>query len=243
MCLKLAKLPKFSAVIMDMDGLVIDSEPTYRIAWQAAGHSLGYPLTESFCKNFAGRSFDVIETLLLEEFGNKFPLTQFKHQSAKYWQSHVDKFGIKTKTGIIPLLETLKNHQLPFCLATNSEKHYADKCLEYAGLSNTFTNMLTRDQVRRPKPAPDIFLSAAALLKTPPQQCVVLEDSEPGIAAAIQAQTIPIQVPDNSTVSSQPLSNTHMTVDTLNDVNRLIIGHMASIQGLSKQGHLPSTEL
>ncbi|MGH8553209.1 MAG: hypothetical protein ACRERS_07925, partial [Methylococcales bacterium] len=63
-------LPEFSAVILDLDGLVIDSEPTYQAAWRQAGRCLGYPLREDLVRGFHGKSYDLIEQLLKAEYGS-----------------------------------------------------------------------------------------------------------------------------------------------------------------------------
>lgn len=192
-------LPGFSAVILDLDGLVIDSEPTYQAAWRQAGRHLGYPLREDLVRGFLGKSYDLIEQLLKTEFGPGFPLEKFRDKSAEFWRESVERTGIPVKPGLHALLADLERHAIPFCLATNSEQIYAEKCLQYAGLGDAFPIRITRDQVRAPKPAPDIFLAAAARLEARPEDCIVLEDSETGARAALDANTVVMVIanPDN----------------------------------------------
>ncbi|MGR9108239.1 MAG: HAD family hydrolase [Gammaproteobacteria bacterium] len=187
-------LPEVSAVILDLDGLVIDSEPTYQAAWCQAGQALGYPLAEELVRGFAGKSYDRIEQLLKAEFGDSFPLHEFKETSAGIWRDSVERSGIPIKPGLRQLLALLEKVAIPFCLATNSERIYAERCLQYAGLSETFPLAVTRDEVAAAKPAPDLFLAAAARLETRPERCIVLEDSETGALAALEARAVAILV-------------------------------------------------
>lgn len=187
-------LPAFSALILDLDGLVIDSEPSYRAAWIAAGLEFSYPLRIELVEGFVGKSHDAIEQILVAEFGPDFPMAAFRERAAKAWHEAVEASGIPVKPGLPKLLRTLSDLEIPFCLATNSERKYAEKCLGYAGLEQAFPIRITRDQVDSPKPSPDIFVAAAARLNAKPGDCIVLEDSETGIRAALSAQTQPILV-------------------------------------------------
>lgn len=205
-----------------MDGLLIDSEPTYRNAWRQAGRSLGYPLSEAFVRSFIGKSYDLIEKILKSELGDDFPLDRFKATSSRFWHQSVKQTGIETKPGVRALLCTLEKYSIPYCLATNSEHAFAIKCLKYAGLTDAFPVRITRDQVSAPKPAPDIFLAAAAKLRTRPERCIVLEDSETGARAAMDANTVVILVPDPNEPAHPLLDQVYAVVDSLNEVRQLI---------------------
>ncbi len=217
-------LPGFSAVILDLDGLVIDSEPTYQAAWQSAGEHLGYPLPESLVRRFAGKSYDLIEPLLKAEFGPGFPLEQFRAKSAECWHESVEKTGMAVKPGLQELLGALEQQVIPFCLATNSEQIYAEKCLQYAGLGNAFPRRITRDQVAAPKPAPDIFLAAAASLGANPEQCIVLEDSETGARAALDAGAIVMLIGDSRALPVTIRARLFAVLESLHEFRQLLVG-------------------
>ena len=95
-------------------------------------------------------------------------------------------------------------HQIPYCLATNSLAVNAYECLELAGIKEVFSTIITRDDVQHGKPAPDIFLKAAELLQVPISQCLVLEDSHAGIVAASRAGAFSVFIP--STKPFDPLA-------------------------------------
>jgi HAD superfamily hydrolase (TIGR01509 family) len=188
-------LANFSAVIFDMDGLVLDTEATYFIAWQQAGSQLGYTLSDEFCQSFSGLNGDAIKQKLMAEFGANFDLLHFNQTANKLWRDHVTRNGIEVKRGFRELLAFINQQQFPYCLATNSRAINALECLELAGLNDVFATIISRDDVINGKPAPDIFLKAADSLRIPIQQCLVLEDSHAGIVAARKAGAFAVFIP------------------------------------------------
>ena len=190
-----------------MDGLVLDSETTYIQAWRQAATALGYPLTGIELANFSGMSGDELTPLLYRQFGNDFDLPGFQRLSGQYWHSQVRQHGIPVKKGFHSLQQRLQQAQIPYALATNSRRHQAELCLELAGLSGLFPLIVSRDDVQRGKPAPDIFLAVAATLGFAMPDCLVLEDSAVGVSAALAAGApclyIPSEQPADPLLSRQ----------------------------------------
>jgi beta-phosphoglucomutase len=194
------RLSDFSAVIFDMDGLVLDTETTYFVAWQQAAKAMGYTLSEAFCLSLSGLHYKDIELKLMASCGADFNLQAFNHLSGIFWREQVNAHGINIKHGFIQLLEFIVQQQIPYCLATNSRAVNAYECLEFAGIKEVFSTIITRDDVEYGKPAPDIFLKAAELLQVPISQCLVLEDSYAGIEAASRAGAFSVFVPSTAPV-------------------------------------------
>ena len=194
------KLSDFSAVIFDMDGLVLDTETTYFVAWQQAANAMGYALPETFCLSLSGLHYKDIEPKLMALCGADFNLQAFKQLSGIYWREYVSAHGISIKHGFTQLLEFIMHQQIPYCLATNSRAKNAFECLELAGIKDIFSTIITRDDVQQGKPAPDIYLRAAELLQVPISQCLALEDSPAGIVAASRAGAFSIFVPSLSLI-------------------------------------------
>ena len=190
----------FSAVIFDMDGLVLDSEATYFIAWHQAAATMGYRLSDAFCESLSGLSGSDVRARLSAECGADFDLFTFKQTADKAWREYVSEHGIAVKRGFNELLAYVVEQQLPYCLATNSRTANALECLELAGLTSVFSTIISRDDVMLGKPAPDIFFKSAETLQIPINQCLVLEDSHAGIVAATQAGAIALYVPSTSTI-------------------------------------------
>ena len=186
------------AVVFDMDGLMLDTEPIYKRAWQAASAELGHCLEEGFYATFVGRPNDDCERLLLERFGAEFPLERFRARWRELWDADATANGIQTKPGLPELLAVLDTLKIPFAIATSSEAAETAFCLRAAGLEGRFPVRVTRDQIVHGKPAPDIYLEAARRLRTDPAQCVALEDSEAGILSASRAGMVPLLIPDGT---------------------------------------------
>lgn len=203
-------LASISAVIFDMDGLVLDTEATYFIAWQQAAATMGYTLSDAFCLSLSGLTGDGVTQKLLTECGADFDLLRFNKTAGIIWRKHVNHNGIQVKQGFNELLAFISQHSLPYCLATNSRAANALECLKLAGLDSVFSIIISRDDVQYGKPAPDIFLTAAERLQVPIQQCLVLEDSHAGIIAARQAGAFSIFIP--STLPIDPLTLEYCTV-------------------------------
>lgn len=183
------------AIVFDMDGLVLDSESSYFLAWQTAAERLGYRLSQTFCQSLSGMHGPEISRRLLEHFGPDFDIENFYRLSSQIWQHWVQQHGIPVKTGFYQLLAWIRRRGLPYALATNSRRADAEQCLHWAGLHAAFSNMICNEDVARPKPAPDIFIKSAQILGVEPADCLVLEDSAIGIAAAVAANCPSIFVP------------------------------------------------
>lgn len=196
------RVDDFAAIIFDMDGLVLDTESTYCIAWKQAAEKMGDSLTDIFCKSLSGLQKNEVESRLLAHCGADFDMDRFNELSGQLWLEHVHIHGINTRPGFTEFHEFISRHQIRYCLATNSHSRNAHQCLELAGIKNTFSHIITGDNVENCKPAPDIFFTAAKHLRVPIEWCLILEDSAPGIEAAVAAGAFSVFIP-----STEPIDN------------------------------------
>ena len=186
-----------AAVILDMDGLMLDTEHLYKRAWQNAASELGYSLDDGFYFTLVGRTNAAGETALTVRFGADFPLPLFRELWARLWRREVETSGIPRKPGLTELLEYLTTRKIPIAIATSSDQEYAAFSLSAAGLDpRQFAHVVTGEQVEKGKPAPDIYLEAARRLGADPPLCVAIEDSDAGILSAHAAGLIAVMVPD-----------------------------------------------
>ncbi len=209
---------RVQAVILDMDGLMIDTESIYKRAWQNAAAEFGYILDDGFYWTLIGQPNPACEAAVLDRFGLQFPLAEFRIRWAELWQADVVKSGIPTKSGLAELLSFLDEHRLPTAVATSSDREYATLSLRQAGLGERFSEIVTGDQVVNGKPAPDIYLEAAHRLGVSPQYCVAIEDSDAGVLAASAAGMITLMVPDLKAPSAQARSAAFSVLVSLSDV-------------------------
>lgn len=218
---------ELSAVIFDMDGLVLDTERTFFIAWQQAASALGFDLSDEFCYSVSGLQGDALQSKLTAHLGQHFGFDEFKQLANQCWRTYVETHGIATRPGFHELLATIKTLGLPFCLATNSSKSNALNCLSLAGLDGVFKTILSRDDVLNGKPEPDIFHAAANSINTPIHHCLILEDSYCGIIAAKRAGGIPIWIP------SIPITDA-----AVNSVNVDVFANLADVIAIIKNRSL-----
>ena len=178
-----------------MDGLMVDTEPLYKFAWQHAALELGYVVDDELYAQFVGRHTLACEALIVERHGHDFPLNRFRERWPAVWQSRVDQNGVQIKPGLDGLLEFIERHGLLVAVATSSEPMFVERTLQAAGLIGRFNAIVSGDEVARGKPEPDIYLEAARRLGVSPSDCVAFEDSEAGILAVNRAGMRGILVP------------------------------------------------
>jgi beta-phosphoglucomutase len=212
---KIFKLGSFQGFIFDMDGLVLDTEPTYFAAWQQAVETMGYQLGSDAFKIVSGYHYHQVEAQLKVWLGQDFNLQDFKQLGTSYWRKYIREHGITIKPGVIDLLDYAEQQGIPVCLATNSWAVYARHCLAIAGLTQHFPLMVTGDDVEHVKPAPDIFLKAAERMQVDIQQCVIFEDSHTGIVAASTSGAYSVYVPSTFPVNPLTLELCNCRLDDL----------------------------
>jgi HAD superfamily hydrolase (TIGR01509 family) len=104
--------------------------------------------------------------------------------------------SLPLKSGAVELLDALRAAEYPMAIVTSSSRRTADAHLRLAGIHDRFDAILTRDDVVRGKPSPDLYLLAASRFGATPESCVAVEDSNHGVASALAAGAITIMVPD-----------------------------------------------
>ena len=167
-------------VIFDCDGVLVDSELLSAgiLIEEVAFH--GLTLTQSYVRdNFLGRSFPTVAQIIRDRFNLVLPATF----EARYRARLLEKFGtdLRTTPGLLDLLPRMACQR---CVATSSSPPRVARSLAITGLDRLFTNVFTASLVKSGKPAPDLFLYAASAYGIDPAQCLVIEDSRPGITAA-----------------------------------------------------------
>jgi beta-phosphoglucomutase len=184
------------AIILDMDGLMLDTEPLYKSALASCISGTRLRARRSVLRELVGRPNEDCERELVGRFGTGFPLDKFRARWPALWKAEVTANGIQQKPGLLQFLAFLDAQVLPVAVATSSETDYAALSLRNAGLEGRFKVIVTGDEVARGKPAPDIYLEAARRMQVSPSACGALEDSEAGILAASRAGMRVLVIPD-----------------------------------------------
>lgn len=190
------------AVIFDMDGLLLDSE---RIAFgigRDACHALGLPWREETALAMIGRNARDNARLLEALFGHPQHVDAHGAEFARRYEAVIAAGQIPLKPGVVELLDRLDALGLPRAVATSTNHERALFKLDRCGLIARMDAVIGGDQVAHGKPAPDIFLAAAARLGIPPAECLALEDSNAGtraaLAAGMQVRTVPDLLPPDA---------------------------------------------
>ncbi len=170
------------ALILDLDGVVVDSMPVHTLAWRRYLEGFGIQ-REDIASLMHGRRNDEIIREFLPWVAT--PAGILAHGAAKerlYRQMIAPELAARLVPGVALFLERAKG--VPVALATNAERANADFILDGANLRVCFRVMVDGSQVERPKPAPDVYLLAARGLGIEPRNAIVFEDSPVGVEAA-----------------------------------------------------------
>ncbi len=203
------------ACIFDLDGVIVDTARYHFIAWKALADELGIEFTEKDNERLKGvsrmRSLDI----LLEIGGMDFPQKK-KEELAQRKNEHYRSFILKmTPDEILPgalefLKEVKENH---FAMALGTASKNASTILDRLQLTSWFDAVIDGTKISNAKPHPEVFLKGAEELKMPPEVCVVFEDSEAGIEAALAGGMKAIGIG-----SSANLGKAHLVVSGLNEM-------------------------
>ena len=181
--------------MFDMDGLMFDTERIGRDGWHKAAEILHIDLPEEIIAAMRGTGTDRCR----EIFNAAIPgsLYDTAHNlRLRYADEVIAANGVPVKPGLRELLRRLKASDIPAVLATSTRREKALAYLQQTDVERYFTAAVFGPEVARPKPAPDIFLAAAAAIHADPAHCVVLEDSPNGLRAARAAGCKAVVVPD-----------------------------------------------
>ena len=214
-----------AAVIFDMDGLMLDTEPLAARAWGDAAAALGAEFDMTLAQAMVGRNFIDCAAMVRAHYGAEYPVNALLARWHATYDEIIEREGLALKPGLDELLVWLEGHAVPRAVATSTRRERARSKLARTALLPRFHELVGGDEVPFGKPAPDIYLEAARRLGTSASACLVLEDSEPGVRAALAAGMMPIMVPDSHPPSMDLLAIDLLVLPTLHDVLR----HLAAL--------------
>jgi HAD superfamily hydrolase (TIGR01509 family) len=186
------------AVIFDMDGLLVDSEPLAKEAWQATTRLYGAEIGDALFDRMLGLRETECAALVHAELGLSIPVDALCRQRNDLFLVSLPG-RLKPMAGARELLAELAARGVRRALATSGERRYVALVMRELDLDPAFDVRVVAEDVRQGKPAPDVYLLAAARLSLPPAACLVLEDAPNGIAAARAAGMPCVAVPNRFT--------------------------------------------
>ena len=184
----------FAGYIFDLDGTLIDTIPLHYRAWDAAMRSAGLQVTldEDLFYSLGGVPTVRVAELIGQHYKMAVDAERVFHEKeALFLELQADANLIQ------PVAEFARKAAAthPLAIASGGTRDIVQRSLELAGIHSLFRAVVTADDVVHGKPAPDIFLLAARLLGVEPTRCLVFEDAEPGIKAALAAGMQVVRVP------------------------------------------------
>ncbi len=205
------------AFIFDFDGVVVDSERYWKRLDTSFFASFIPGWTEGDGANVMGLGVRAVYDKLCSDYGL---VVDFEEYDRKLNQAVITVYRdlAKPLPGLLPLIARLGNLGLRLGIASSSRREWVRTCLEQHHLQETFETVCVAEDVEhRTKPLPDVYLLAATLLETPPAQCIALEDSKNGVAAAKAAGMTCIAIHTDMN-TEQDLSQADHHIRSLNDL-------------------------
>ncbi|HEY2521636.1 MAG TPA: HAD family phosphatase [Streptosporangiaceae bacterium] len=190
------------AVLFDMDGLLIDSEPLWFEVETEVMTRLGGTWTESDQEALLGSSLDRSIRYFLERARVPADPAEIGEWMVGGIVAKVLEGGVKIMPGAAGLVAAVAASGLPYALVTSSQRRFVDAVLTRTGLR--FPVAVTGTDVTRSKPDPEPYLLAASRLAVPPGRCLVLEDSITGVTAAEAAGCFVVAVPTLGGIEPRP---------------------------------------
>ncbi|HKL86063.1 MAG TPA: HAD family phosphatase [Treponemataceae bacterium] len=175
------------AIIFDMDGVLIDSEPLHVLADSQAFQKLNIELPEGYLDKYVGVSDSAMWKELILEFDIEKDLKEILNMQLSTKMKLLKKSSLTAIDGIKELLQELYSQSIPIAVASSSPTIFIKTVLKKIRLEKYFSLIVSGEDVRNGKPEPDIFLKTAEILGVEPEDCVVIEDSKNGVIAAKRA--------------------------------------------------------
>jgi beta-phosphoglucomutase len=175
------------AVLWDMDGTLVDSEESHWLSWRDTMALEGFALThDQFIKTFGQRN----DAILPQWLGADAPVDRIQRvgdTKEELYRKLIREGGIELLPGALEWVRRLHQAGWAQAIASSAPRANIDVVLEVLGLTEDFQSVVSAEDVTKGKPDPQVFLTAAARLDTPPSRCIVVEDAVPGVEAARRA--------------------------------------------------------
>jgi len=213
---------EIKAVIFDMDGVLIDSEPLWRKAMIEGFASIGVLITEEDCKKTTGNRLKEVVEYWFEKLDIlDFLPTEIEHRIINMLVKLINKEG-KAISGVIEVINFCNNKNIKIGLATSSSNQLMEAVLEKLKLKNTFKSSISAENLEYGKPHPEVFLICASQLQISPLECIVIEDSINGVIAAKAAYMRVIALPEQENINNHKFSIADYKLNNMQEVLKLL---------------------
>jgi len=216
------------AVIFDMDGLLIDSEPFWRKAQVIAFKTVGVDLTKADMAMTMGRRIDEV----VEHWYHERP---WEGKSQKDIETLIVDEVIRLikqegqpRSGVMATLDYFKQLGLPMAVASSSSMEIINAVVDALDIRTYFNELFSAEHETHGKPHPGVFITTAQHLNVPPHKCLVFEDSPSGVLSAKAAKMMCIAVPEPEIKNHAFVQTADIILDSLEELNESVLKELPS---------------
>jgi HAD superfamily hydrolase (TIGR01509 family) len=191
------------AVVLDMDGLILDTEPMSQAGWVRTFRERGLDFEPYKFHELIGLNLANARRKIVAWYGPDFPFDEIYARKLECVNEIIAAQGIPQKPGLTEFLAAVDSLGLRKAIATSTARERAVYKLRIAGLPDMFPIVAGGDEVAHGKPAPDLFLLAAERLGISPAECLAFDDSDPGVLSARAAGMRVVIIPDQKRPSAE----------------------------------------
>ena len=206
------------AVIFDMDGVLIDSEPIHVGIEKLLFNKLGIDVSETVHRSYMGASNEFMYSDLRSRFNLSESVTELIDSDELFRSDYFQRLDtIPANDGLISLLGQIKTAGLKLAVATSSSPEIADLLLNKCGIASFFDAIVTTSEAGKSKPSPDVYLLAAKKIGVSPEDCIVFEDSPNGLLSAKSAGMFCVVIQSDSELI-QKLSKADYLIQSFTEI-------------------------
>lgn len=210
------------AVIFDMDGLLVDSEPVWHLMETQMVEAYGFTVNADAQRHLVGLRMDAYWSAMREIYPFTHDVTVLVDEAINRMNALIPTH-VTPRAGAVELLNLLAAHNVPCAIASSSAVAIINTVVTSQKWEHYFITLASGDEVTSGKPSPDVYLEAARRLGVDPADCLTLEDSPNGARAAVAANMVCYAIPDTSHTSAEKFADiTPHVYNSLHDVIALL---------------------
>lgn len=187
---------KIKAVLFDMDGVLIDTERYLTKFWQQAAREAGLDLDITEFYEFRSLASRFASVEFQKKYGSQYDYFAIRERRKELMNAHLAEHGIEMKPEVKETLQVLKERGYYIAVVTATDEERTKQYLTEIGIYDWFDSIICATMVERGKPFPDVYLYACERIGCRPEECMAVEDSPNGVAAASAAGCRTVMVPD-----------------------------------------------